>query len=340
GLENPGFVRTFQERGVEIAHLAEFHVGHTPEMNENRVALLKLLHSECRRLSNDSFLLLPGEEPNIQLGGHWISLFPRPVYWLLHPRPETPFEQDVPGVGKVYAIHSAADVLRLMEREQGLMWTAHPRTKSSFGYPDRYRQSDFYQSDRFLGAAWKAMPADLSQSRLGVRVLDLFDDMSNWGIPKYVLGEVDVFRVEPQSELYGHMNINYLKLDRLPRFDEGWQPVLEALRQGQFFVSTGEMLLTDFRVGGCESGQVLKPGTASTVDVEAQVRWTFPPAFAEVVWGDGNQVFRKRVDLSDGQAFGGQMLRVPLDVARAKWVRLEVWDIAANGAFTQPVWVR
>src|SRR5207245_2219771 len=33
---------------------------------------------------------------------------------------------------------------------------------------------------------------------------------------QYLLGEVDVFKVEPDYELYGHLNINYLKLDKLP----------------------------------------------------------------------------------------------------------------------------
>ena len=34
------------------------------------------------------------------------------------------------------------------------------------GYPDKYKNEAFFQSDRFLGAAWKPMPADLSQPRL------------------------------------------------------------------------------------------------------------------------------------------------------------------------------
>src|SRR5262249_21720944 len=173
GLEEPPFVKTFKARGVDIVHLAEFHIAHTAEVNAQRLPLLKTLHNECRRLSDRRFLLLPGEEPNVQLGGHWISLFPRPVYWLLHPKPGTPFAQQLKGYGTVYAVHSARDVLRLMEKENGLMWTAHPRTKSSYGFPDRYRGKDFYRSDHFLGAAWKAMPADLSQPRLGVRALDL-----------------------------------------------------------------------------------------------------------------------------------------------------------------------
>jgi hypothetical protein len=282
---------------------------------------------------------LPGEEPNVYLGGHWISLFPRPVYWFLHPAEGAPFERKAEGLGTVYAVRSAQDVLRLMEKENGLMWTAHPRTKASYGFPDRYRDEAFYRSDRFLGAAWKALPADLSRPRLGARALDLMDDMANWGQRKYVLGEVDVFQVLPTHELYGHMNINYLRLDKLPRFDDGWQPVVDALRGGRFFVSTGEVLMPEFRVGGRESGQTLKLSGSTTAEMTAHLEWTFPPAFAEIIWGDGSQVHRQRVDLSDNEAFGSKPLRIPVDLKGAKWVRLEAWDVAANGAFSQPVWI-
>ena len=81
-LQNPGFVRVFREMGVNIVHLAEFHFGTTPRMNQpERLRHLELLHAECRRLSDEKFLLLPGEEPNVHLGGHWISFFPKPIYW-------------------------------------------------------------------------------------------------------------------------------------------------------------------------------------------------------------------------------------------------------------------
>src|SRR5262249_9435338 len=140
-------------------------------------------------------------------------------------------------------VGSAEDVLALMEKENGLMWTAHPRIKGSIGCPDKYRDRDFFKSDHFLGGAWKAMPADLSRPTLGTRVLDLLDDMSNWGLRKQAHGEVDTFRMEPAFETYGHMNVNYLKLDRVPRFAGDWRPVLDALRGGRFFVSTGEVLI-------------------------------------------------------------------------------------------------
>ena len=42
------------------------------------------------------------------------------------------------------------------------------------------------------------------------------------------------------------MNVNYLKTDTIPRFQDGWQPILDTLRNGQFFVTTGEVLIPDF----------------------------------------------------------------------------------------------
>ena len=321
----PGFVKTFQNLGVDIVHLGEFHVHHTPEMNARRLELLKLMHEECARLSSDEFLLLPGEEPNVHLGGHWISFFPKPVYWTLQRGKDQTFSEQIEGFGTVYHIGSAEDVLKLMEAEHGLMWTAHPRIKGSLGFPDAYRQTAFYKSDRFLGGAWKAMPADLSLPRLGTRVLDLLDDMNNWGDVKFTPGEVDVFKVEPDYEMYGHMNVNYLKLDRIPRFADGWQPVLDALRAGEFFVTTGEVLIPSWRVDR-ERGEVV-----------ARAEWTFPPAFAEVISGDGMSIFRERLDLSDRGAFGEDEIRIPIRLKDRTWVRLEVWDVAANGAFTQPI---
>jgi hypothetical protein len=330
GLREPGFVKSFKAHGVDIVHLAEFHVHHTPEMNAKRLDLLRTMHDECDRLSEDGkFLLLPGEEPNVHLGGHWISFFPKPVYWTLQRGKDEPFVEQLDKIGNVYHVGSAADVLKLMEMEKGLMWTAHPRIKGSFGFPDAYRNSEFFKSDRFLGAAWKAMPADYSLPRLGVRVLDLLDDMNNWGRPKMAVGEVDVFRVEPDYELYGHMNVNYLKLDKVPSFSKGWQPVLDALRAGNFFVTTGEILIPAWSID------------RKTLKVTANVQWTFPLSFAEVVSGDGagGQVRRQRIDLSDAGSFGSRTLTIPLEVRGQKWVRLEVWDIAANGAFTQPLWL-
>ncbi len=239
----PDFVRMFQSMGVEIVHQAEFHGdGHPQDPGPVRLAEMKAMFDECRRLSDDRLLVLPGEEANVALGlsaagkrpGHWVYLFPRPVYWTMKRAAGQPFEETIPPYGRVYHVGDGADWQRLLEQEHGLAWTSHPRIKGSSWTPDLFRGEDFYRSDRWLGAAWKAMPADLSLDRLGRRVLDLFDDMENWGQRKLMPGEVDVFKVDRTHELYGHMNINYVRLggDRLPRFDGGWQPLLDSLRGG------------------------------------------------------------------------------------------------------------
>jgi len=69
----------------------------------------------------------------------------------------------------------------MVRREQGLLYQTHPRTKSSYGYPDKVRETGFFKDPRFIGAGWKAMPGDLSILRQGVRALNLLNDMNNWG---------------------------------------------------------------------------------------------------------------------------------------------------------------
>lgn len=339
-LKSPGFVRTLKNHGVDIVHLAEFHYGNTPKRTlEQRVEQLQMLHAECARLSDRHFLLLPGEEPNVHLGGHWISFFPKPVYWVLNRPEDAPFVTKDTALGKIYQVGNKADMLRLLRTEEGLAWTAHPRIKSSTGFPDQYRNELFYQSDRFLGAAWKAMPADLSEPRLGSRVLNLLDDMSNWGEPKYIVGEVDVFKVEPDHELYAHMNVNYLRLNKAPRFNDGWGQILDALRGGKFFVSTGEVLIPEFMVNGKRSGELATRHEDGHVKIQLDLQWTFPLEYAEIISGNGRDVQRQRIDLSMTEAYDKETFLFDLPVENARWIRIEVWDIATNGAFTQPVWI-
>ncbi|HMC90307.1 MAG TPA: hypothetical protein VKI17_12205, partial [Gemmataceae bacterium] len=246
--ETPDFVRMFKDMGINAVHLADFHGdGHQKDPGPLRLPEQEMLFRECERLSDGDLLMIPGEEVDDFLGikergkhpGHWMSLFPRPVYWVMQRRPEQAFVEQSPRYGRSYRVGSRADMVKLLQEEHGLAWTAHPRIKASSWTPDIFCNEDFYRADSWLGAAWKAMPSDLSRDRLGERGLNLLDDMANWGPHKYMPGEVDVFKIDHTHELYGHMNINYLRLARLPRFEEGWQPILDALRAGQFFVTTG-----------------------------------------------------------------------------------------------------
>lgn len=338
--ETPNFVKVFKNTGVDIVHLGEFHgPGHPKGPANERLPELKTLFDECERLSDTSFLLLPGEEPNNFFGGHWMNFFPKPVYWIMSRKPEEPYIEQDPKYGTVYRIGNKEEMLQLLQTEKGLAWTAHARTKGSTGYPDKYKEEAFFKSDRFFGAAWKAMPADLSQPYLGNRrILDLMDDMANWGHRKHVIAEADLFKIEPHFEVYAHLNVNYLQLDTLPSWKNGWQPVLDAMEQGKFFVSTGEILLPRFRVNGKRSGETahLQQGKAA---IAITIDWTFPLQYLEIVSGDGQQVYREHVNLNNTEAFGKKEYQFSLSLANRKWVRVEVWDAAANGAFTQMVWL-
>lgn len=50
-------------------------------------------------------------------------------------------------------METSADVLNMVNRENAIIWTAHPRTKNSSAFPDAYKDKDFFQSDRFIGAS-------------------------------------------------------------------------------------------------------------------------------------------------------------------------------------------
>ncbi len=338
--ETPNFINVFKNAGVDIVHLAEFHyTAHPKGPDSLRLKEMKTLHHRCQRWSTGDFLLLPGEEPNEFFGGHWLSFFPKPVNWIMARKPDMPFVTDDPQYGKVYRVGDKTDMLNLLKAENGLAWTAHARTKGSTGYPDKYKGEDFFISEHFFGAAWKNIPADLSEPRLSRRVLDLMDDMANWGHKKHAIAEADIFTMEPQNETYAHLNVNYLQLDKLPDYRQGWQPILDAMQRGRFFVSTGEVLLPTFTVNGKGAGETVTLPKDGKTAVVLAVDWTFPLAFAEIISGDGTQVFRERIDLTNTLPFGKQTFTMNTSLTGRKWVRVEVWDAAVNGAFTQQVWL-
>lgn len=337
--DTPNFVKVFKRTGVDIVHLAEFHYTANPKgPDEKRLPELKALFDLCQRLSNNQFLLLPGEEPNEFFGGHWLQFFPKPVYWIMSRKAGQPFVSEVPGYGKVYRIGDKNDMLKLLETENGLAWTAHARTKGSTGFPDKYRDEAFFRSPNFLGAAWKAMPADLSIPRLGERVLDLMDDMANWGLKKQVIGESDLFSIEPENEMYAHLNVNYLKLDKLPDYNKGWQPVLDAMRKGDFFVSTGEVLLPEVTMNGKTSAEISRLQADGKVAIQVDASWTFPLNFVKIISGDGVKTYRQRIPLTQTETFGRKKFTFSINLKNRKWARLEMWDAAANGAFTPCFW--
>src|SRR6185503_19942656 len=130
----------FKNMGVNMVHLGELHGDGNPrDPGPLRLTQMQAMFDVCRRWSDDSLLLMPGEEANVHLGvsmpgkqpGHWMLYFPRPVYWTMVRAADQPFSEEVAPYGKVYHVGDRGDMIRLLKEEGGLAWTAHPRIKGS-----------------------------------------------------------------------------------------------------------------------------------------------------------------------------------------------------------------
>jgi hypothetical protein len=327
----PGWVPVLRGLGVNIVYLGDFHDDSDPnDPGPKRFAEEKIYFEGSRRMSDKDFLVMPAEEPNAYLGGHWYLLTPKPVYFSHAPtRPaDQQFVEQDPDYGQVYHLGSTEDVLNMVNREHGIIWTAHPRTKSSEGYPEAYKDKAFFLSDRFIGASWESLPTDLSEKRLcEVRCFSTTDDMSNWAPkPKFMIAEGDTYTKSPEDETFPQLAVNYLKLDRVPLHNESWASIVDGIQAGNFFGTTGEILFHNWGIDG----------SGSKAAYNATVEYTFPLEFAELVWSDGTNVDRKIVTLTDTLAFGTRNFKIPFDATGKKWVRFAVWDSAGNGAWVQP----
>jgi hypothetical protein len=324
--------------GINIVGLSDFHgdlrvndsgLGRYEDQRDYGLA--------SQKASDKDFLVTPWEEPSAYFGGHYNTLFPKNVYWTKRREAGQPFTENLPGFGKVYHTGSTDDVQQMLDAEGGYWFHAHPRTKGTTGYPDAIFDKPWVKNDRYLGIAFKTgMGEDLSDPRIcDYRCFDAIDTMNNRyansGLrPKYLIADVDTYRKGPEDDLYGGHPVSYLKLDRVPGPADDWSPILRALRNGEFFVTTGEVLIKSYAV----------EGTGARRTISADLEWTFPMEFVEVVWGDGQKVDRQVIRATDLPPNGSKKFSIPFDATGKVWVRFAAWDSAGNGAFVQPQWLR
>ncbi len=299
---------------------------------EDRLHVLEAYFSAAERHSDPNFLILPAEEVSALLGGHWDLVFPKPVFWTRDRKEGQPFAEPHRGYGTLYRVGSPEDMMELVRRENGLIFMPHPRTKGSTGYPDVVKDTAHFKDARYRGVGWRwGMGLDLSEQRLSEgRVLPLLDDMNNWvadlpGPLKFIQAITETYEKEPGDDIYGNNPVNYVRLERLPPPTDA-SPVVEAMFKGDYFVTSGEVLIPAFEVRGA--------GAKRTI--VADVEWTFPLAFVEVVWGDGKTTGRQVISATDLLPFGRHRFEIPFDAAGKKWVRFAAWDSAGNGALVQP----
>ena len=70
--------------------------------------------------------------------------------------------------------------------------------------------------------------------------------------------------------------------------------------------------------------------------LKADLEWTFPLRTVELVI-DGH---RRTIQLPETREFGRQTFEWPVELKGKVYARIEAWDTAGNGAFTQPVRLR
>ena len=328
----PSWLPVFRALGINVAILADFHSdSHPKDPGPLRFAEQKVYFQGCERFSDRNFLVIPGEEPNAYVTnqiGHYIMLMSHPVYWSQVREQGRQATEDDPKYGKVYRIGSVNDEMDMLRREEGLVWQAHPRTKGSTYFPDAIRETPQFLSDLFLGGSYQSLPVDQSEKRLcESRCLGLLDDMNNWAGPKYMLAEGDTYQKYPDDETFPQLIVNYVKMDRVPKFKDGWNQLVRTLRAGDYFVTSGEVLLRNWGI----------EGTGAKRAYTAEIEWTWPLEFVELVWGDGDRTDRQIISATDLPPFGSHRFRIPFDATGKKWVRFAAWDSAGNGVLTQPV---
>jgi len=323
--------------GINIVGLSDFHGDmHPSDPGPLRFRDERDYAEACRRASDKDFLVTPWEEPSAYFGGHYNMMFPKNVYWTKVRQPGQSIVENDLTYGKVYHTGSTGDVQKMIDAEGGYWYHAHPRTKGTTGYPDAVFDKEWTKNDRYLGVAFRhGMGMDLSEERMCEwRCFDSTDTMNNLysssGLsPKYIIADIDTYQKGPEDDLYPNFPVNYIKLDRVPGPEDDWSPILGSLREGTFFVTTGEILIRSYKVEGSSNQRT----------ISADVEWTFPLEFVEVVWGNGKIVDRQIIRATELGAFGAKRFSIPFDASAKSWVRFAVWDSAGNGAFVQPNWL-
>ena len=284
------------------------------------------------RHSDKNFFIMPNQEGGLNLGGHTDLVYSHPVRWTNGRLPgQAMMETDAQG--KVYHITTPDEFMAMAKAENILAFMPHPRSKGSTGFPDAIKDKSHFLHDNYRGIGFRwGMGHDGSEIRMcEYRCFALLDDMNNWVAdlplrPKFAWAISETYRKGPGDDIYANNPVNYVKMGALPTSTD-WSSIVNPLMSGDFFWTSGEILITNYAVAGA--------GNARTIT--ADVEWTFPLDFVEVVWGDGTTTDRRTISATDLPAFGTKRFSIPFDATGKKWVRFAAFDSAGNGAFVQPI---
>ena len=328
-----------KEVGFDIFSPADFWAeGRKEDNKEGRKSDLERYNLESKYVSTPDFLLVTGEEIAVMGKEKDKQLIPYHfMIWPSHPMlysrwrdDDQEFAEKLPDGRTYYHLKSAADVIKMCELEDCFIQMPHPDTKANDGLPYDSREAEWQTSDRWIGCGARMLPADNSvKTMFSGRTDRVWNDLNNWyDRPIYMMSELDTYtKVEEREEdweQYGMINCTYVELDHIPSSDN-WQELVDALRQGRHFYSTGEILIEKSRI---EDGHA-----------EATFSWTFPLQDAEIVYSDGENVTTKTLSETDTKPYGRKTISFDFPKGM-KWARVLATDIAGNSAFSMPVFIK
>ena len=293
-----------------------------------------IYYETAKRQSDKDFVVMPNAELlrgtiARNLGGHSDLLVSHPVFFTQSRAAGQPLVEENPKYGRVYHLADVADMMEMTHRENLLLYMPHPESKGSTGFPGAIKDQPHFSDENYRGIGFRwGMGLDGSEQRLcEYRCLPLWDDMNNWIAdkntpPKFVQAISEIYGESYGDDVYANNPVNYVHLERLPPPGD-WGPIVDAMKKGDYFVTSGEVLISRW---GIEAGAVV-----------ADVAWTFPLEFVEIVWGDGVKTGRQVIPATDLPAFGSHHFKIPFDASGKKWIRFAAWDSAGEGAMEQPV---
>ena len=155
-------------------------------------------------------------------------------------------------------------MMEMTHRENLIIYMPHPRSKGSTGYPDAIKDTPHFLDPNYRGIGFRwGMGLDGSETRLcEYRCLPTLDDMNNWmadkpGPAKFVQAISEIYQQGYGDDIYANNPVNYVKLDKLPPPGE-WGPIVNAMKRGDYFVTSGEVLIPSFEMTGPATGGLSK----------------------------------------------------------------------------------
>ena len=294
----PPFKPVLKAMGVDASMIMDFHGdGHPGDLTDLRLDELHAYFAALRAQSDPDFLLIPSR------GSERASRRPldagvSEAGVLVHgpSRSTCRSVSTHPKYGTVYSVGNAQEMFELVQREGGYMYQTHPRTKGSTGFPDkilalRLLPRSQLPRRRVEGAALGSLLAASRRSR--VRPRRRTEQSGSAQALARRGGRVPVRSDARALRAHEHQ----LHQARSPAGVRSMGRRARAAREGEFFTTTGEVLLPDVD---------LRASSATEIVAAVRADWTFPLRFAEIVWGDGQSTHREVIELADTREFGSR----------------------------------